>query len=101
MRSTNLGRAVAMLLLHTAELGVNVRIVRLKPVAEAAAQHAGGGARRSALHDEMLAVEKIRGVAAIEGKRLESRQRPEGRRSPLPAIAEKIVYAEMARAEGG
>ena len=101
MRSINLGRAVAMSVLHAAEFRVHVRVVWLKPIAKTAAQHARRGALRAALHHEMLAVEEIGGVATIERKRLESRKRRERRRSPFPAVAEKIVNAESGLRQAG
>src|SRR4029077_6826071 len=51
---------------HATETRVHVGIVRLKPVTERAAQHAGGRARGPAFHDEVLVVEEVGGVSAIE-----------------------------------
>src|SRR5271154_2193676 len=72
--------------------------MRLKPVPEGAPQHASVRARRTALHNEMLAIEEIRGIARIKGKRLEPIQGAEWRRRPFPAIAKEVQYAKCARA---
>ena len=45
---------------HAAEARVHVGVVRLEPVAERAPQQAGGGSRRAALEDVVLAVEEVR-----------------------------------------
>ena len=60
--------------LDAAKLRIHVRIVRLEPVAKRSPQHAGGRARRSALHHEMFAVKEIRGISGIKRKCLESRE---------------------------
>src|SRR5689334_17373018 len=80
--------------LDATERRINVRIVRLEPVAERSAQHAGSGARRATLHDEVLAVEKVRGVTGIERHRGEARKRAENSACPFPPVADEVVYAE-------
>src|SRR5258708_11719669 len=71
--------------------------MRLEPVAECAPQHACRRARRSALHDKMPAVKKIGGISGIERERLESWERRELGRSPLPAIAYHAMNSKCAR----
>src|SRR5579864_4928536 len=73
---------------HAAKSCVNILVVRLKPVAKRAAQHAGGGARRSSFHDVVLAVEEVRGVARIKRKPLEAGKWLELARCPLPPVAQ-------------
>src|SRR5271165_2942458 len=83
---------------HAAKSCVNVLVVWLEPVAKRAAQHAGGGPRRSAFHHVVFAVEKVRGVAGIEGKPFEAGKRLEPARRPLPSIAQQISDTESALA---
>src|SRR5579863_8408159 len=70
----------------------------LKPVSKSGPQHARGSARRTALHHEMLAIEKISRVASVERKRLEPGKRSEHRGRPLPAVAQHVMHAESAAA---
>src|SRR6202795_5411881 len=72
--------------------------MRLKPIAEGAPKHAGVGARRSALHHEMFRIEKVGGVALVKREKLQSRQGTKKRCSPLPTVAQKILYTEIAGA---
>ena len=72
----------------------------LEPVAKCRPEHACGGARRPAFHDEVLAVEEICGISAIEGKRLESGVRGELRGGPFPSIAQHSLDTEIARPLG-
>src|ERR1051326_8068621 len=44
----------------------------------------------------MFAIEEIRGVAFVKRKRLESRERFEGARCPLPAVGDKSIDTEAA-----
>src|SRR5260370_8895144 len=74
--------------------------MRLKPVAESRPQHTCSGALRTALHDEVFAIEKIGGVSAIERKRLESWEWRENRGGPLPHIAQHVMYTKGAAAFG-
>src|SRR5579862_1784985 len=83
---------------HAAKCGVHVWIMWLEPVPETPPQHACSGARRTALHDKMFSIEKIRRVSAIKRKWLEARKRRERRTSPFPAISYQVVNAEIARA---
>src|SRR5689334_394869 len=83
---------------HAAESRVDVGIVGLEPVSKGAPQHASVGARRAALHDVMLAVEKISGVTLVERERLESGERLEWRRGPFPSVGEQPVQSEFAAA---
>src|SRR6202040_2645759 len=83
---------------YAAKSGVGKLVVRLKPVAECAPQHAGRGARRSAFQDKVFAIEKIGGVTAVERERLESGERSELGGSPLPTIAQHAVNTEGAAA---
>src|SRR5258708_9551559 len=85
---------------HAAKSGVCKLVMRLEPVAECAAQHTGRGARRSAFQDEVLAVEEIGGVSAVEREWFESGERCEFSRGPLPSIAQHAVNAECALALG-
>src|SRR5690348_1147777 len=70
--------------------------MRLEPVAKRSPQHARRRPRRPAFHHEMLAVEKIRRVAGIKWKRLESGKRFERRRGPFPSVAKQILGAKSA-----
>src|SRR5215468_9848054 len=72
----------------------------LEPVTEGTAQHAGGCARRAALHDVVLAVKEIRGIARIKRHSGESGERAKNGARPFPAVADKIVNAERAGAIG-
>src|SRR5579863_499028 len=72
----------------------------LKPIPERPPQHAGVRPLRSTLEDKMFAVKKISRVTAIEREWLKARERTESCGSPFPAVAEKIVNAECARARG-
>src|SRR5260370_2721581 len=74
--------------------------MRLEPVWERPPQHASGGARRAALHYEVLAVEEICGVIRIEGHGREPRKRRELRPGPLPPVPHKIMNPNGARARG-
>src|SRR5580658_6183832 len=80
--------------IHTAKLGVHVRVMRLEPIAEGAAQHAGGRMWGAALHHEVTAIKKIRRISRIEGKGNEARKGLEDRGRPFPAVAEEIVDAK-------
>src|SRR5215472_16278491 len=81
---------------HAAETRIHVGIVRLKPVTERAAQHAGGSSRGTAFHDEVFAIEEIGGVTTVEREWLEPRERSEQGGGPFPAIAEEIGDSEGA-----
>ena len=72
----------------------------LKPVTKRGPQHARRRARRSTLHNEMLAIKKISRVAAIKRKRLESWERRENRRRPLPTISQHVVHSKSALPRG-
>src|SRR5467141_2408518 len=74
--------------------------MRLEPISERPPQHARCGARRATLHNVVLAVEKICGIARIERHRRKPRKRRELRPRPLPPVPDKIVHAESARARG-
>src|SRR5579863_9742942 len=91
---------ILQLRLRKAELCVHVGIMRLKPVAKRAPQHALRGARRAALHHKMFAVKKIGRVTRVKRKRFEAGKRRENRRRPLPSVAEQIAYAKSALARG-
>src|SRR5207302_4474547 len=54
--------------------------------------------RGSALHDVMLAIEKVRRVDRVRWHGAESREAVERRRRPLPSVADEIVNAPRARA---
>src|SRR4051812_6568579 len=62
---------------HAAKSGVDILIVRLKPVAEAGTQHDRGGHRAAAFEYIMFTVEKRLGVAGIERHGLEAGERRE------------------------
>ena len=72
--------------IDTAKSRIHVLVMRLKPVAERRTQHAGSRTRRAAFHDEMLSIEEVGGVSAVERKRLESRKRPKYCGRPFPTI---------------
>src|SRR5258708_38177376 len=84
--------------LHDTETRVNVRVIRTEPVAKGGTQQASGGPRRAALHDVVLAIEKIGRVARVKRKRLETGERAEHCGRPLPTIAECLLHSMMARA---
>ena len=88
------------LVLDATEGCVDVRVMRLEPVAKRAAQHACGGARRSAFGYIVLAVEEIRGVAGIEGHGRESGERRKFGARPFPAVTNEIVDTKSACARG-
>src|SRR5579884_2615610 len=81
---------------YAPESRIHVLVMRLEPVAEGTPQHACGGARRSAFHDVVLAVEKVGGVAGIKRKALKAGERSEERRRTFPAITKKVTHAECA-----
>src|SRR6266852_3188953 len=86
---------------HAPELGEDVRIMGLEPVAEAPPQELGGRRPGAALEDEVLAVEEVRRVAPVAGDpRLESGESRERRVGPFPSVAHEIVHAPRARALG-
>src|SRR6185437_9039341 len=88
------------LFLHAAECRVYVWVIAAKPVAEGAPQQAGGGARRSAFHDVMFAIEEIGRVAGICFSRLKARQRTEDRSGPFPSIPNQLTNAKRTIACG-
>src|SRR5260370_35500439 len=85
---------------HAAKSGVCKLVMRLEPVAERAPQHARCGARRPAFQDEVLAIEEIGGVSAVEREWFESGDRCKLSRRPLPPLAEHAVTTEAALALG-
>src|SRR5208283_4727038 len=85
---------------HAAETCIYILVMRLEPVAKRWPQHAGGGARRATLHDEVLAIEEICRVAGVERKPLEARKGCEKRGSPFPPVAKHAIYAKCALAAG-
>src|ERR1700758_213840 len=82
------------LITHAPKSGIDVRIMRLKPVAKRPAQHASGCTRRTAFDDVVLSVEEIGRVARVKRERLESRKRCKDGGGPLPAVPHKAVNAE-------
>src|ERR1700682_2366252 len=83
------------------ELGEDVWIVGLEPVAEAPPQELRARRPRPALEDEVLAVEEVRRVAPVAGNpRLESGESRERRVGPFPSIAHEVVHPPRARALG-
>src|SRR2546427_4218771 len=85
---------------HAPKSRVNVRIVRLKPVAGRPAQHARSGACSPAFCDVMLAVKEVGGVARIKRKWLEPGKGPEDCARPLPTIAQQVGRTEGTGAGG-
>ena len=79
-----------------AEGSVDIRIMRLEPVAKRPPQHARGRARRAAFHHEVFPVEEIRGIAGIKRERFKPRKRREKRARPFPSIAGKVGNTEVA-----
>src|SRR2546422_3057760 len=93
--------AVSSAIGDTPELGEDVWIVGLEPVAEAPPQELRGRRPRPALEDEVLAVEEVRRVAPVAGDpRLETREARERRVGPLPSVAHEVMHAPCARALG-
>ena len=74
--------------------------MRLEPVAEGAAKHARGSARRAALHDEVLAVKEIRRVAGIKWHGGKAVEWTEDGACPFPPVADEVVHTEGACARG-
>src|ERR1700680_1504667 len=70
----------------------------LEPIAKRSPQHARGRVRRTAFHDEMFSVKKIRGVPGIKRKWLEPGKRSKGRARPFPTISCNVGNAEIAGA---
>src|SRR5580704_13888575 len=70
----------------------------LKPVAERWPQHARGRARRAAFHDKVFAVEKVSRVSAVKRKWLESAERRENGRRPLPSVSQHALRTERTSA---
>src|SRR5215467_6591135 len=71
-----------------AELGEDVRVVGLEPVAKAPAHELRGRRPRSALEHEVLAVEEVGRIPLVAGNpRLESWMEHERRLRPFPSIA--------------
>src|ERR1039457_3281144 len=89
-----------VLIARTAEPRVDVLIVGLKPIAETRAQHAGGGSHAAAFQNVVLAIEELRRVPGVAREGLESGERSELRRRPLPSVAEQPLDAERAPAQG-
>src|SRR3974390_1623247 len=87
-------------ILHAAKGRIYVLVVPLEPVAKCRPQHARCRARRTALHDEVLAIKEISGITTVERKRLEARKWGKDRRSPLPSIAQHVMHTERALAVG-
>src|SRR5258705_11956374 len=84
-----------------AELGEDVRVVGLEPVAEARAHQGVGGRPRAALQHVVLAVEEVGGIALVaRDVGGEAGQAREHAARPLPAVADQILHAPAARALG-
>src|SRR5512136_723518 len=83
-----------------AELRVDVRVARAEPVAERRPQQLAGSGGRSALHDEVLAVEEISRVLRVGRRRAEAGERREGSAGPFPAVADQLLGAPGASARG-
>src|SRR5258708_22364922 len=90
----------SLLAAHAAKSGVCKLLMRMEPVGERAPQHARCGARRPAFQDEVLAIEEIGGVSAVERKWCECGERGKFSGSPLTPIAEHAVNTEGALALG-
>src|SRR5579864_6218183 len=82
--------------IDAAKSGIHVLVMPLEPVAEAGAQHAASRTRRAAFHDEVLAIEEIGRVAAIKRERLESAERRELCRRPLPSVTHHTFHSKRA-----
>src|SRR5262249_20779785 len=82
------------------ERRVDVRIVPPEPVAKSGAQELLGRRRRRALHDPVLAVEKVGRVVGIRKHRTEAVEASENRRSPPPPAPDEILDAPGRRARG-
>src|SRR5579864_4391700 len=82
------------LMFDAAKPGIHKRVVRLEPVAERPAQHAGGGSRRGTLHDVVLIVKEIGRIAGIKREWRKARKWREERARPLPSVAEKASRAK-------
>src|SRR5258706_1759074 len=84
-----------------AELGEDVRVVGLEPVAEARAHQGVGGRPRAALQHVVFAVEEVGGIALVAWDvGGEAGQAREHAARPLPAVADQILHAPGARALG-
>src|SRR5882724_4519917 len=85
---------------HATKRRVHVGIMWLKPIAKRPPEHTCRCARRTALHDEMFAVKKIRGVSGIERKWLEAGKRREGCPRPFPSVPYKVGNTKITEALG-
>src|SRR6267143_2621580 len=83
---------------RAAKRGVHIRIAAAEPVAEGRPQKLARGRGRSALDDEMLAVEEVGRVLWIRCHRAEPWKGREYRARPLPSIADHVLGAPRARA---
>src|SRR5260370_14235472 len=89
---------LALSVLDATESCVDVSVMRLEPVSERRPQHARGRARRTALHDVVFPVKKIRGIAGIERHRRKAGEGCELRSRPFPPVAQQVLHSECARA---
>src|SRR5262245_60670986 len=87
-------------LLHAAERRVDVWIPCAEPVAERRSYQLARGRRRGALHHEVLAAEKVRGVLGIGSHHAEAGEGCEHRTGPLPAVTDEILDTPGARTSG-
>src|SRR4051812_20095910 len=83
---------------YSFERGIDVRIIRPEPVAEAAASQFSCCPRRRAFHHIVLTVEEVGRVLRVRGHRFETGERTKNGRRPLPSIPGEIVDAPRARA---
>src|SRR5258708_35637717 len=89
---------LAFLVLDATKSCVDVSVMRLEPVSERRPQHTRSRARRTALHDVVFPVKKIRGIAWIERHRPKAREESELRSRPFPPVAQQVLHSECARA---
>src|SRR5258705_1050249 len=82
--------------LHQPEAGIQILVMRLKPVTERAPQQAGVGARGSSLEHEMPPIKEVRRVTLVGLIGLEPGEWREDCRSPFPAVPQGVIGPEGA-----
>src|ERR1019366_5516040 len=88
------GQTTAALVFDAAKTCVDIRIMRLEPIAKRSPKHTRGGPGRCPFHDVVPVVEEISRVARIKRKRLKPWKGPEDRTRPLPSVADEADYAK-------
>src|ERR1019366_71058 len=90
------GQTTAALVFDAAKTCVDIRIMRLEPIAKRSPKHARGSPGRCPFHDVVPVDEEISRVARIKRKRLKTWKGGEDRARPLPSVAEEAGHAKGA-----